>query len=87
MRTVNGVIYTASMTRYADITDGTNNTYLLGEKYLDPDHYNDGLDGTDNEPIYNGFDWDFERWADIGLVQDQPGQDLDAPFGSAHLRS
>jgi prepilin-type N-terminal cleavage/methylation domain-containing protein len=84
MRTVNGVIYTASMTRYADITDGTNNTYLLGEKYLDPDHYNDGLDGTDNEPIYNGFDWDFERWADIGLVQDQPGQDLDAPFGSAH---
>jgi prepilin-type N-terminal cleavage/methylation domain-containing protein len=84
MSAANGVIYTTSTVRVIDITDGLNNTYLLGEKNLDPDHYFDGLEGTDNEPIYNGFDWDFERWADIGMVQDQPGLEVDYPFGSAH---
>ncbi len=86
--------YTTSMIRFVDITDGTNNTYLLGEKYLNPDHYNDGLDPTDNEPIYNGFDWDFERYGwfksttDPTLngppLQDQPGANNWDVFGSAH---
>jgi prepilin-type N-terminal cleavage/methylation domain-containing protein len=84
MSAANGVIYTTSMVRIVDITDGTNNTYLLGEKNLDPDHYLDGIEGTDNEPIYNGFDWDFERWSADGPVRDTPGLDVFDPFGGAH---
>jgi prepilin-type N-terminal cleavage/methylation domain-containing protein len=79
-----GVIYTISRVRNIDITDGTNATYLLGEKYLNPDNYVNGQEGTDNNPLYAGFDWDWERWAGNGLVQDQPGVSDWISFGSAH---
>ncbi len=79
MSTMDGVVYTTSMIRVVDITDGLNNTYLLGEKNLDPDHYNDGIEATDNEPIYNGFDWDFER---LGGHRSAAG-----PAGAGSLRS
>ena len=35
-------LFLRSRTKIADITDGTANTYLAGEKYVDPDHYDDG---------------------------------------------
>ena len=57
-----GVIFTTSAVRIKDIPDGMSHTYMLGEKYLIPDHYLDGLEGTDNNPLYAGFDWDWERW-------------------------
>ena len=41
-----GAISCLAGTKIAQITDGTTNTYLLGEKYLNPDHY---LDST-NRP-------------------------------------
>ena len=44
-----GIVYTGSLIKMADITDGTSNTYLLGEKYLCPDAYATGLDDSDNE--------------------------------------
>ena len=37
-----GIVYCGSMIKMADITDGTSNTYLAGEKYLDPDYYATG---------------------------------------------
>jgi prepilin-type N-terminal cleavage/methylation domain-containing protein len=84
MRAADGVIYTISTVRVVDISDGTNATYLLGEKYLNPDHYLDGIEGTDNNPLYAGFDWDWERWSASGLIQDQKGLSLFDCFGSAH---
>ena len=30
------------MVKPADVTDGTSNTYLMGEKYMDHDHYETG---------------------------------------------
>ncbi len=79
-----GVIFSTSMIRFVDITDGASSTYLIGEKYLDPDYYLNGGGATDNDPFTTGMDWDNSRWADSGPLQDQPGLQNDFAFGSAH---
>jgi prepilin-type N-terminal cleavage/methylation domain-containing protein/prepilin-type processing-associated H-X9-DG protein len=55
------VIFQQSQTRITDITRGTSNTYLIGEKYLDPANYTNGLDSGDNEGAFAGFDNDNMR--------------------------
>ena len=40
----NGICTQRSQVKMGDITDGTRNTYLVGEKYLDPDYYFTGND-------------------------------------------
>jgi len=57
-----GVVFAHSATTAADITDGTSNTYLIGEKYCDPDHYTDGTPGWDDQSWDIGQDWDTIRW-------------------------
>jgi prepilin-type N-terminal cleavage/methylation domain-containing protein len=84
----NGVIFTGSQIRMASITDGVGNTYLLGEKYLTPDHYFDGEDGADNETIYSGSENDNAReTATYTPLQDRPGLAIPNAFGSAHVGS
>ena len=56
-----GICYFRSQVRVTDITDGTTDTYLLGEKYLDTDYYQTGQDHADNESLYCGYDNDNHR--------------------------
>jgi prepilin-type N-terminal cleavage/methylation domain-containing protein/prepilin-type processing-associated H-X9-DG protein len=58
----NGVFYAGSETRMSDIEDGTNMTYLFGEKYLDLDYYATGQSLGDNESMYMGDNGDVVRW-------------------------
>jgi prepilin-type processing-associated H-X9-DG protein len=84
-----GVVYAGSLVRMADVSDGTTNTYLIGEKYLNPDNYATGTDSGDNETIFSGDNGDFARWTDPNRAggaprQDTPGYPTYYLFGSAH---
>jgi prepilin-type N-terminal cleavage/methylation domain-containing protein len=70
-----GVIFQRSEIRFAQITDGTAYTYLIGEKNLDPNHYEDctlnvntpsDACGNDDQSMYNGHDRDNLRSTIIG---------------------
>ena len=46
-----------------DITAGTSRTYLVGEKYLDPDYYYAGCDWGDDRSFATGDCDDPNRWS------------------------
>ena len=93
---LNGVCYLHSQVTTAMISDGTSNTYLVGEKYINPDHYTDGQDGGDDWSMYTGQQDDVSRT--VGYFdssgkfqpslpqQDTPGNGTPSgfAFGSAH---
>jgi prepilin-type N-terminal cleavage/methylation domain-containing protein/prepilin-type processing-associated H-X9-DG protein len=66
-----GVIFQRSEIRISDLLNGASNTYLVGEKFLTPDHYTDGRDGGDNENIYVGMDNDISRSTKYPPCQDR----------------
>jgi prepilin-type processing-associated H-X9-DG protein len=80
-----GVIYQRSELRIADITNGTSNTYLLGEKYLNPTDYLTGNDYGDNEHMYVGADNDINRLTSSPPLRDTRGYQSTLIFGSAHV--
>lgn len=85
----NGICYVKSTVRMSDITDGAAHTAMVGEKYLDSDHYTDGASHSDDQSAYTGFDRDLVGFtADIYgprlPLEDHPGEDLPFYFGSAH---
>ncbi len=53
-----GMIYVNSGVKMAEITDGTSQTYCVGEKYLNPDNYTNGADAADDQHILMGLDRD-----------------------------
>jgi prepilin-type N-terminal cleavage/methylation domain-containing protein/prepilin-type processing-associated H-X9-DG protein len=80
-----GVIYMRSQIRIADISNGTSNTYLLGEKYLNPSDYSTGNDYGDNESMYVGADNDINRLTLDPPLRDTRGYQSLSRFGSAHV--
>ena len=90
-----GVCYRASEVKVSDITDGLACTYLVGEKYLNPDEYYTGTNWGDDQNEMLGWDDDNHRTARVysGMsppfeayppAQDTPGDANDVIFGSAH---
>ena len=81
-----GISHMISEVRLAEVTDGTTNTYFACEKYLRVEDYETGNGGADNTSMYQGHDWDVNRWANKNLpaMQDRPGFEEYSAFGSAH---
>ncbi len=89
-----GLLYDYSKVRMSEVTDGTSNTFMVGEKYLNPAAYLTGADLADNENLYVGFDNDNCRSTHSSYFP--PRQDSRAPpapwtkandlymYGSAH---
>lgn len=62
-----GVCYGGSQVELRRIPDGLTSTYMVGEKYVNPLHY-DGAsssDGGDNNTMYQGYDRDINRWTGV----------------------
>jgi prepilin-type processing-associated H-X9-DG protein len=64
-----GVIYYRSEISNKNITDGSANTYLIGERFLSPKGYDELLPTNskgywgDNQGVYAGFEWENQRVA------------------------
>lgn len=87
-----GVIFTRSTTAIADITDGTSNTYLIGEKCLNPDDYATGASFGDTATWDQGIALDNTRGANKQYsvflpAQDQSGVVSCYNFGGPHVGS
>jgi prepilin-type N-terminal cleavage/methylation domain-containing protein/prepilin-type processing-associated H-X9-DG protein len=79
-----GVIFVHSAIRFDDITRGTSNVYLIGEKYLNPDNYTTGSDGGENENMYVGMDNDINRCSASLPMMDKRGVGNTFVWGSMH---
>jgi len=82
---LNGVIFIRSEVRQAEIGDGLSHTYLIGERYLNPDDYMHGRACDDDQGWNMGYDFDINVWAANKPLQDTPGVGgCRTEFGSAH---
>lgn len=81
-----GVCFERSQVPIALIRDGTSNTYMVGEKYVNSDHYATGRDPSDDWAMYSGHQDDNHRVThyDARPKQDRPGLTDRISFGSAH---
>jgi prepilin-type N-terminal cleavage/methylation domain-containing protein/prepilin-type processing-associated H-X9-DG protein len=88
-----GAVATHSAVTMADISDGASNTYLIGEKFLNPDNYFDCNAPWDDQSWDIGMDWDTMRFTGVtgNLTDasympypDTPGIGAGMSFGSAH---
>ena len=84
---LNGVGHRRSMVKLAHVRDGASNTFMIGEKYINPDHYHTGGDLGDSTNLYAGYGSDMYRsvhYDNWPPRQDWPGVAFEHGFGSAH---
>lgn len=90
---LNGISFQRSTIAIRQITDGTSQTYLAGEKFVLSNHYETGEDRGDNETWCTGYNNDNFRSArrQYGANPGGPAKDTEVPiqawddrFGSAH---
>jgi prepilin-type N-terminal cleavage/methylation domain-containing protein/prepilin-type processing-associated H-X9-DG protein len=81
----NGICCQRSTIRPEDVTDGASTTYLVGEKYHDPNNYATGLDYGDDHAIQTADDYDRHCWSDAPPMRDRPGFVDFWRWGSAHV--
>ena len=87
---LNGISGIRSEVTIAEVRDGTTNTYLVGEKYLQPEHYQGvtppNSEAGDDEGIYNGCNGDQYRFAGPNYPASQDRSQYYAYWiwGSAH---
>ncbi|MBN2292110.1 MAG: DUF1559 domain-containing protein [Pirellulales bacterium] len=87
-----GIVTIRSTVTISDISDGTSNTYLVGEKPVMPSKYRTYQHPNDNQTMYSGVDWDTIRQADPTvvlkpdyLINENDTLLLSFSFGSAHV--
>jgi prepilin-type N-terminal cleavage/methylation domain-containing protein/prepilin-type processing-associated H-X9-DG protein len=81
-----GVSFWQSQTTVVQVPDGLSNTYFAGEKYLNPDWYDQALSSGDNQCMFIGHDYDNARFCSSQwlLRRDTPGYDSMGSFGGPH---
>jgi prepilin-type N-terminal cleavage/methylation domain-containing protein/prepilin-type processing-associated H-X9-DG protein len=95
MSLLNGISNQRSRIAAKDVTDGLSHTIMLGEKYLCPDYYYNGLDGGDCESAYTGWNNDNYRMTGPMSTNNTPSFMRDRrgaynyyfSFGSAHANA
>jgi prepilin-type N-terminal cleavage/methylation domain-containing protein len=89
----NGLFYYHSTISRRQVTDGLSHTIFFGEKHVTVEHYLTGMDGSDNQPMYQGYDIDTVRFTsglypplrDVPTLTSVPSTALIySAFGSAH---
>jgi prepilin-type N-terminal cleavage/methylation domain-containing protein len=89
-KSVSGVIFRRSEVKLAQVRGGASSTYLIGERYLDPDRYADGYECANDQGWDLGYDYDVNRWT-TNNEGHRPRRDTrgtsgcTVSFGSPHL--
>ncbi len=78
---LNGVSFLRAEIRFADLTDGSSQVILAGEKWFSG---NDTASVGDNQPMYTGDSLDTRRWAIVAPARDGHKLGNELGFGSAH---
>ncbi|MEQ8835308.1 MAG: DUF1559 domain-containing protein, partial [Lacipirellulaceae bacterium] len=88
IRCQDGVSFVASEVEVQQIEDGTSNTYLFGEKNINPNEYaggtnlsSDSVSFNTNQAAYCGYEWDNQKvaWSFLNSTVDQQEEAQPAP--------